>query len=268
MSGLTTHFFSNSREFEASVAGQPAPKLATKKLKRVEKILSKQTVLYDSEDKDPQSIELVMGALPVRVPLLDGPSDQENSIVKRKPRRVEPCRTPLPHYSILRSASNSFVPVLDDSFKKSSARSSRRFSAALRSTQSHNPSPFASLRGIHFFQPVDLNCFGKLFPPELSRVSDRYRGVARTMSFNDLDTLEPIQDPHYRSVTGLLSSDMKNPDFELEGFNDGSGELNSRVLPVWCNKAAVRQRKLTRRQSFPSLGNKMWKIDNTSKGIL
>ena len=112
--------------------------------------------------------------------------------------------------------------------------------------------PAIAKRRGSFIGRAESNFFDRFLPKTLQTAAPPPKKLHRVVSLNDLDTLECAQ----------TTTESKS--------NPATSEIHAEIVPIWTNRRALRHEDeiLTRRQSFPSLENDLWKIGNTCQGLL
>jgi len=234
------------------------PKAIVRRVRRVERVLTKYSVLYDSDGEAEESHTHAHSQ-----------HLNDNNAHSMKRHRIHAHRTPLPPKATLRSA--SFVPV-DAPVMLARQPPKRRSSLNLLTGNSSATDLLSTTsRGSSFIglEPRKTSSFISFdHRPMLSRILARKpvdtkkvdNRRNRVMSMNDLEALEPTSD-----IYELLASKSPGNPTRLP-----MNAMRSVIVPTYSNQIAMQRTTdaLLRRQSFPALENDLWKIGITSQGLL
>jgi CRP-like cAMP-binding protein len=212
-----------------SVGTRTLPRRVVRRVKKVERLLTRRAVLYDSGDDAPVETAAAGPKMPREVPT-----------------RLR--RTPLPLTVSLRCTSG---PVHTESGTK---RRKASFFAPTSNIVTKVPQGLVS----------SAHLLGKVLPlphQQKEKKPARTKPHVRVMSFNDFDPLDP---PGYPLFTGTTPIEKKRETARTDS------PARCRVVPIFPNRRALwREEELrSRRQSFPSLENDLWRVNATSKGLL
>ena len=215
------------------------PRTTVRRVKRVENMLNKHTVLYESDEERHLNTKEDLSGFDLSV----------REVQLRRKQRVYAHRTPLPIAATLRNVNVRKHPSLQVQPKR------RRTSFMLPSVESNGEMPTPLL---------DRMLSNKKKAQKKAERED-HRHINRVMSLNDLESLDPY--PDLTEQDRLSIGSPGSPTKQLSEHDYGN---DMRVVPIFTNLPALHhERELrSRRQSFPSLDNKLWKISTTTQGLL
>ena len=228
------------------------PKTVVRKVKQVERVLTKYSMLYDSDGG-----------------VNEGMGHPSADAGQSKKHRIHAHRSQLPLKVTLRATAFPPVTAMERPPVKRRRSSFNLLSGhapdGLVASREPSVASLETRPSTSTIMTVNRHSFLQRFAGKTLAAKKEIKRRNRVMSLNDLDMLEPTSNLQSlmprRSIPRHATMAVTRPPFNA---------MVNVIVPTYSNHVALQRstEALLRRQSFPSLENDLWKIGVTSQGLL